>query len=620
MRKWIGALMVSLLLAVTVPSLAQGEKAAFSDIPPGHWAAEAVRTLAADGIFEGPVGNKDLFNGKKPMTRYEVAMALARLIVYVRENPGVPKAEDLRKVIEGSQELRDLLRGPVGPAGPAGPAGANGPIGPQGIAGQTGATGATGPAGPIGPPGVTPEELAKFQQLLAEFQGDIKQILANEKALDGRITDVANAIPPIRIGLVGGIRAGLQGPTLRFDDSAAQRLDDTFIFTNANPATAPIGTDYSLRKDILKGNRYEVYQADLLFDGYVTNRVKVHADVKATTPVTFTNTPFGGTLPGTYQPGGTFDGGNTYFPIGTGNIPTYVDSVQLWDWYAQFTTGLLGRSLAITAGRQAVNVGEGLLINTYRQPLVGVAIDSSGAFSFGLQAANVDRAVSATDPINVQDSFVYGYLGYSTKRFSLVGAYLQSGYGSDRGWSISADTRLLGNFRIFGEFAQQTRATVPGGGSVSLDTGRNAWVAGVDLLNNWHGLSLTGRYGELQSNYNPILSNLYPYAAVSAYDTNWIDRPLFLDRNNVAKGWEAVLNWNFAHDWALQGRMYQGKRVGGSPLNTTADTVWTVGLRKKISDSVSANVLYGQRDLNEFTLPSGDSKIKALRGELDFAL
>jgi len=158
--------------------------------------------------------------------------------------------------------------------------------------------------------------------------------------------------------------------------------------------------------------------------------------------------------------------------------------------------------------------------------------------------------------------------------------------------------------------------------SVVADARDFNWDELYTVLNNWHGLSLTGRYGEIQSKYNPILSNLYPYAAVSAYDTNWIDRPLFLDRNNVAKGWEAVINWNFAHDWALQGRMYQGKRVGGTTLlDSTADAVWTLGLRKKISDSVSANLLYGQRGLSEFTTPtSGNKSIKAVRFGLDFAL
>jgi hypothetical protein len=51
----------------------------FQDVPTGHWAYPALQKLAAAGILEGypPTGN---FIGQRPMTRYEFAVAIARLL------------------------------------------------------------------------------------------------------------------------------------------------------------------------------------------------------------------------------------------------------------------------------------------------------------------------------------------------------------------------------------------------------------------------------------------------------------------------------------------------------------------------------------------------------------
>ncbi len=50
----------------------------FSDVPVGHWAYPALQKLAAAGVLEGvpPTG---VYQGNRPMTRYEFAVAIARL-------------------------------------------------------------------------------------------------------------------------------------------------------------------------------------------------------------------------------------------------------------------------------------------------------------------------------------------------------------------------------------------------------------------------------------------------------------------------------------------------------------------------------------------------------------
>jgi len=54
------------------------EAAEFPDVPRGHWAYEAINRLAAAGIIEGREGG--VYVGNASMTRYEFAVAIARLL------------------------------------------------------------------------------------------------------------------------------------------------------------------------------------------------------------------------------------------------------------------------------------------------------------------------------------------------------------------------------------------------------------------------------------------------------------------------------------------------------------------------------------------------------------
>ena len=133
MRKWIGALMVSALLASAIPCFSQGAAAGqpFTDVPADHWAVNAVARLAKEGIIEGFPGGK--YMGNQPMTRYQVAMALARLLDKVNEGANL---DQIRNLIMTNPEIQNALRGAAGPAGQTGPAGAAGIQGPAGGPGQ----------------------------------------------------------------------------------------------------------------------------------------------------------------------------------------------------------------------------------------------------------------------------------------------------------------------------------------------------------------------------------------------------------------------------------------------------------------------------------------------------
>jgi len=95
-----GLLMGSLL------ALGRGADATpFSDVPANHWAYQAIQSLAADGLVEGYPDGK--FKGDRPLTRYEMAVIVARVIAKLQANgAGYASKADLDKL----QKLMDALK------------------------------------------------------------------------------------------------------------------------------------------------------------------------------------------------------------------------------------------------------------------------------------------------------------------------------------------------------------------------------------------------------------------------------------------------------------------------------------------------------------------------------
>ena len=73
-----------LILASVTTVWAQGP---FNDVPTDHWAYEAINKLQQDGVLIGyPDGT---FSGKRAVTRYEFATALARVLGTIPSPGGV---------------------------------------------------------------------------------------------------------------------------------------------------------------------------------------------------------------------------------------------------------------------------------------------------------------------------------------------------------------------------------------------------------------------------------------------------------------------------------------------------------------------------------------------------
>lgn len=90
-------------------AMGQGASATpFADVPANHWAYQAIQSLAADGLVEGYPDGK--FKGDRPLSRYEMAVLVARVIAKVQANgAGYASKADLDKLQKLIDALKDEL-------------------------------------------------------------------------------------------------------------------------------------------------------------------------------------------------------------------------------------------------------------------------------------------------------------------------------------------------------------------------------------------------------------------------------------------------------------------------------------------------------------------------------
>jgi hypothetical protein len=100
----VGSLIVGSLAATVATAWATP----FADVPANHWAYEAIASLAADGLVEGYTDGK--FKGDRPLSRYEMAVIVARVIAKIQANgAGYASKVDLDKLQKLIDALKDEL-------------------------------------------------------------------------------------------------------------------------------------------------------------------------------------------------------------------------------------------------------------------------------------------------------------------------------------------------------------------------------------------------------------------------------------------------------------------------------------------------------------------------------
>lgn len=251
-RKAIGVLVA---LAATAPAIvapklvapAQAQQPAeYPDVPRGHWAYEAINKLSQAGILEGmPDGT---YMGNKAMTRYEFAVAIARLL------------QKIPTAVPGGGE-----RGLQGIQGVPGPQGAQGPRGEQGPAGTNANIDTSRFA--------TKDDIRDFikraevNDLIAalrnEFSKELERLGVRVGDLENRVTALENRkIPPPRTSFGIGILH-------RTGTNAAINS------TTAAPPGAPPG--FTPGRQVVNANNAAAGAAPVLIPGrlYTTRRARI---------------------------------------------------------------------------------------------------------------------------------------------------------------------------------------------------------------------------------------------------------------------------------------------------------------------------------------------------------
>ena len=109
MRKRSIAVILALLMVCGLVLPVAASLKPFADVPEHHWAYEAVLQLQAAGLIEGyPDGE---YKGQRPMTRYEMAMVIARFLAQL-DSRVADQLEALRPglVEEVSAEVSELIK------------------------------------------------------------------------------------------------------------------------------------------------------------------------------------------------------------------------------------------------------------------------------------------------------------------------------------------------------------------------------------------------------------------------------------------------------------------------------------------------------------------------------
>jgi hypothetical protein len=242
--------------------------------------------------------------------------------------------------------------------------------------------------------------------------------------------------------------------------------------------------------------------------------------------------------------------------------------------------------------------------------------------------------------------------------------WLGSGFARERAWSTNLSGQIFG-LNLAGEFAELDRM----GSGAKPGSKNDAWL--VKLGKKQSGFAWCASYGELGPDYafdlnpssfsgwDPVgplaiwtsgvsigylnlpLSLLHPYAEYNPHDINWVDRPVFLDATNVARGWELKLNFDklLGKKTPLEIRYYDGDAYNPNYLGwlfltdrstaqptrfRDADSVWTVKISHDIAQDVTASLLYGRREAKNVLSPYGtsgylDDAVQVVRGEVAVA-
>jgi len=650
MRK-VGYLFGALLFLATAltPVFAQQP---FADVPLNHWAYNAVNSLAEQGLLEGyPDGT---FQGKQRLTRYEFAQAVARLMDRMEQMGGVP--------------------GPPGPPGPPGAPGVGAGLTPEQKATLDRLAKEFAPE--LKALRSDLDSLTKRVEDLEaapepEFpavtvSGDINWRVGLYGTDLGTEDESATGYPYFEDLVVvevgedvyyyapyGGINIPSYDPAegLWTDDPTYQGAEMTYTWSI--PITDAL-------KDAYKPSDFMTMKTRVNFAGELAENTDVKVALLAGPETNNYGDPEWAIL-----------SGSPLWLTGNG----VMDAVAVDEAWVKYRTNVLVPA-ELTIGKQYFARSQGLLADNDQEALKAFRVDwMNGAWSWGALWGMLDRemfcsrsagvaglpsldpAVTPEPVTDGQDNYNLYFLDWAlADEWDLGVSWLESGFNQEQGWSVGLEGKAY-SLEWYGEYAQLTEWPtgddfndinsdgIVDAGEVELDESDTAWLTGVRWMSD--PVCITGEYGEMDAGYaltpqmgwSPVhplvaaagmysdqfnlpLSRLHPNAAVDPHDINWIDRPLFLDPTNIARGWhvnvtfpdllgqDTPLSVSYMDGDAYEPRYISWLIAGGSNSSIVepdkwrdADPVWVVKVSRQLSEDVSANVLYGRREADNVLSP-----------------
>lgn len=646
MCKGIGLLLaaLALLVAVSAPASAQG---AFADVPTNHWAYNAIQTLAEQGLVEGyPDG---FFHGQRPMTRYEFAQAIARLSVKIEE----------RITAAGG------VQGKQGEQGIPGPPGGITPeqqellnrlekeFAPELKALRTDLDALTERVAAL------EETEVALPKITVSGDSSVRFGLYGDELNIGS-EEVTGYPYPWFVG--GWFDPDLPFGAINFRDPEGELRGFSIPISDA-------------LKDAYKANDFFTQRTRLHFTGDLTDDLSVHttilADPRSNQTSALYDTLYGfseDTIDNTLG----FRSPNDFYSDGI------MDTVRVDEAWMKLRSNWLV-PWELTAGKQYFSFGQGLMVNNSQQATKAGRIDIGlgrsiqviavmGALDreafFSQSASDLSLPPPDATEISGQDNINYFRIAFPLGSWEIGGGLLDTGFRAESGWNADVKGRIFGNLQIAGEFAQLN--DFPDGSDVtptgvSLSSEDTAWIVGAGWDSDNFGLG--ARYADVDALYafgpggfDPVgflavanasvvpttgfgylnlpLSSLHPLEEFNPHYINWLERPLFVDPTNVVRGWEVSGSWKNAlgKDSPISFRYYDGDAFseeflgwlfvnGAGPRpeeHRDADRVWSVAFSKKINDNLRANLVYGQRAVENVMSPTtgfGDDDIKVVRGE-----
>ena len=178
------------VFALTLGVCSMAKAVQLVDVPDGHWAEDAVQRLVDDGLIVGyPDGT---FRGSSPMTRYEYAMVVSRMMDWIDENYCSPANGKCKSTVAGGD-------------------------------------------------GVSEEQLAEIRSLIDKLAAEFKdELAALKKQVDQNTADIAKTntridnLPLANVEIDGSIRQRLDSPNTDLDNA---RLG--FLLNAVHGLTAP---------------------------------------------------------------------------------------------------------------------------------------------------------------------------------------------------------------------------------------------------------------------------------------------------------------------------------------------------------------------------------------------